>query len=407
MKTIFRSMIFGVVLTAFTAAAATAGYAQDKCADTDAIAAADALIRTNYPKIATLKVAVDGAKVYLEKYGECEATKDFSTWLKEQLPIWEKKAKNEDDRVWSMARADKFENGMKTAKFEDSYAAGTELLTKYPNNMNIVLPLALVGLYESYKNNFKFNDDSIRYAKIAIDKLKNGTAESRKDKDGKPLLDSAGKELYGAFQFIRNKDEAISELTYALAHINYYARKDRKAALPYYYEVTQMPGAYKSEPRLYVTLASYYVDESVPIGKEIVVLIEKQKAAPTDEEKEKLDVEIKAKEALYNGYTERALDAYGRAYNSSDEKIVAEKTLKAGVYKTLQNLYEARFEKKDGLDPYIKASTEKPVPDPTREVTPVFDPEPLKTTTLTTVTTVPAPVKVTGTNGKSMTITKP
>lgn len=396
-------MIFGAVLTAFTAVAATAGHAQ-ACADTDAIAAADALVRTNYPKIATLKVAVDAGKVYLEKYGECEGTKDFSAWLREQLPVWEKKVKIEDGLVWRKLRIDKFDNGMRSSKFEDAYSAGAELLTKYPDTMNLILPLGLIGLYESYKNNFKYNDDSIRYAQLAIAKFKAGGVESKKDKDGKPVLDSTGKELYGSFQFVRNKDEALSELTYALAHINYHAKKDRKAALPYYYEVTQMPGIYKDEPRLYVALASYYVDESTPIGKEIVSLIEKQKAALTDEEKEKLDVEIKAKVALFNGYTERAVDAYARAYKFADENIAAEKTLKAGVYRTLQNLYLH----KDSLDAHVVATTtSKPLPNPTSEVTPIFDPEPAKTTTTTSVTAAPGPVKAAGTNGKTATATKP
>ena len=399
-------MIFGIVLTAFTAAATTAVHAQ-ACAEADAIAAADAVIRANFPKIATLKVAIDAAKVYLEKYGECESTKDFSGWLKAQLPDWEKKVKLEDDRVWSKPRVDKFDNGIKTAKFEDAYAAGAELLTKYPDNMNLILPLGLIGLYESYKNNFKYNDDTIRYAQLAIGKFKAGGVESKKDKDGKPVLDSTGKELYGSFQFVRNKDEALSELNYALAHINYYGKKDRKVALPYYYEVTQMPGIYKNEPRLYVTLGSYYGEESAPIAKEIVALIEKQKAASTDEEKVDIDVEIKAKEAIYKGYTERALDAYSRAYSAADEKNASEKTLKAGVYKTLQTLYEGRFEKKDGLDAYILATTSKPLPNPTSEVTPVLDPEPAKATTTTTATTPQAPVKAAVSNGKAATATKP
>ncbi len=399
-------MVLAIVLTAFTAVATTAVHAQT-CTETDAIAAADAVIRANFPKLATLKVAVDAAKVYLEKYGECESTKDFSGWLKAQLPDWEKKVKLEDDRVWSKPRADKFDNGIKTAKFEDAYASGAELLTKYPDNMNLILPLGLIGLYESYKNNFKYNDDTIRYAQLAIGKFKAGGVEAKKDKDGKPVLDATGKELYGSFQFVRNKDEALSELTYALAHINFYGKKDRKAALPYYYEVTQMPGIYKDEPRLYVTLGSYYGEESAPVGKEIVALIEKQKAAPTDEEKEKIDVEIKAKVALLNGYTERALDAYARAYKFADEKIAAERTLKAEVYKTFQNLYERRFEKKDGLDAYLNATTGKPLPNPTTEVTPISDPEPVKTAVTTPVTDAPVPVKAAATKGKTATATKP
>ncbi len=346
-------------------------------------------------------------KQYLGKYGTCEVSKDFVAWLKPLIPDWEKRVKDYDDFVWRKPRVEKFDNGIKTSKFEDSYAAGAELLTKYPDNMNFVLPLGLIGMYESYKNNFKFNDDSIRYAKIAIDKLKAGTIESKKDKDGKPILDKSGKEVYGPYQFERNKDEALSELTYSLAYINYHAKKDRKAALPYYYEVSQMPGRYKDEPRVYVTLGSYYADEAAPIGKEIVALIEKLKTASTEEEKERLNNETKAKVALYNGYTERALDAFGRAYKVTDDKIASEKTLKGEVYKTLQNLYERRVGKKDGLDNYITALTGKPLPNPTSEVMPISDPEPATTAASIPAATTPVTTKPAAANGKTANSTKP
>jgi hypothetical protein len=403
MSAIFRFLAVGSVVTVFIVFGTTASYAQDPCGDTDAIIAADAKVRENYPKIETLKVAVDAGIEYLQKYGTCDGSKDFVAWLKPQIPVWEKQVKDYEEYQWAKPRYEKFNNGIKTSKFDDSYAAGAELLTKYPNNMNIILPLGLIGLYESYKNNFKYNEDSIRYAKMAISKFKAGGVESKKDKDRKPILDQTGKEVYGSYQFERNQEEALSELTYTLAYLNYHAKKDRKAALPYYYEVSQMPGAYKNQPRLYVTLGSYYGDESAPIGKEIIALIEKQKAASTDEEKEKLDVEIKAKVALFNGYSERALDAYGRAYNIADEKVASEKKLKDDVYKTLQALYEQRFEKKDGLAAYILTSTSKPLPNPTSEVTPIADPEP-KTTT--TGKTAPA-AKPAATSGKTATSTKP
>ncbi len=410
-------MSFGAVLTAFAALGTTASYAQDRCGDTDAITATDAKVRENYLKPETRKVALEAGKEYIAKYGECEASKGFVAWLKPLIPDWEKKVKDREEYLWAKERMAKFDNGIQNGKFDDSYAAGAELLSKYPNNMNFILPLGLIGLYESYKNNYKYNDDSIRYAKMAITKFKAGGVEPKKDKDGKLILDKTDKEIYGTYQFERNKDEALSELNYALAFINYYAKKDKKAALPYYYEVTQMPGVYKDEPRLYVTLGSFYGDESAPIGKEIVALIEKQKAAPTDEEKQKLDVEIKAKVALYNGYTERALDAFGRAYKVADEKVASEKKLKDDVYKMLQGLYEQRFEKKDGLNAYVATSTSKPLPNPTSEVTPISDPEPAKTTTAGTSVqaptklangiSTPAATKPAATNGKAATATKP
>lgn len=360
--------------------AAANAAAQKPCDDADGIAAVDAKIRSNYGKIATLEIALEAAKEYLQKYGECETTKDFVAWVKPLVPKWEQGVAKYKDDVWRTERVKKFDDAIQNKKFDDVYTVGAQLIQRYPDNVHYLLPLGLIGLSESYKNNYKYNDDSIRYAKLALAKFKSGTPEPKRDKEGKLLLDANGKELFGPYQFERNKENAISELTYALAHILYHAKKDKRAGLLYYYEVSQTPGPYKEEPRLYATIGQYYVEESAPIGKEIVSLIQKEHTALTDEEKEKLDVEIKAKEALYNGYNERALDAFSRAYRFADEKIASEKTLKAQVYTALQGLFERRFAKKDGVDKWVADATVKPFPNPTSEVTPVSDPEPAKVT---------------------------
>lgn len=402
MKKVFRfsgSALLGIAVLGLSA---TGAFAQSNCEDADGITAADAKVRENYPKIETRKIAVEAGKEYLEKYGECEVTKDFVAWLKPQLPVWEKQVKEYEEWLWRKPRIERFDGGIKASKWDDVYAAGNELVGRYPNEVGFMLPMAIVGLQESYRNNFKYNEDAIRYAKMAIAKLRSGSAESKKDNKGNPILDKTGKEVYGPFQFERNKDDAISELTYALAYINYHAKKDKKAGLPYYYEVSQMPGIYKEEPRLFATIGQYYIDESTPIGNEIVTLITKLKEATTDEEKEKLDAEIKGKVALYNGYVERALDAFGRAHKHADETIASEKTLKAEVYKTLQGLYERRFEKKEGLDTWVASAISKPMPNPLTEVSPVTDPEPVTTTSAT-----PAATPAGGTNGKAAVATKP
>lgn len=363
-----------VLLAGISVAGSAAAAAQNPCEDFDGNAELDEKIRSNYGKDDTVKIAVEAGKQYLEKFGSCEAFKDFSDWVKAQMPKWEKRAKDHEEWMWLKPRIERFDGGIRSGKYDDTYAAGKEILAKYPDNMNQMVPMGLIGLYESYKQNYKFNDDTLRFAKMAIDKLKGGVASTKPNGN------------YGAFQFERSKTDAISELTYTIAYINYHVKKDRKAALPLYYEASQLPGPYKEEPRLYATLGGYYVDESNPIGEEIIKLVKAQELATTDEEKEKFEGEIKAKVALYNGYIERALDAFGRAHKVADDKIASEKTLKAEVYKTMQALYEKRFEKKDGLDTWISAAVAKPMPNPTTEVRPVQDPEPVTTSATTTGT---------------------
>lgn len=386
MRQIVRSVVLGMFAALLIAAGTATSYAQAGCDDTEKINALDATIRENSKKKSTLKLARDAGKEFLEKFGTCEATKEFVDWLKPQLPKWDDIIKNAETAAADSAMFKRFDDGITGEKYEESYAAARDILAKYPDNLNIIVPLGAIGLYQSYNKNFKFNDDSIKYAKMAIAKLKAGA----------PSTKPSGK--YGAFQFEYSKDEAISELTYAIGYMNYWAKSDKKGALPFYYEVSQLPGKYQTEPRVYATIADYYIGEAAKLGEEVAKLIEKQKAAPTVEEKEKIDVDIKAKVGLFNGYTERSIDALSRAHKVAPSTTPAEKTYKDGLYKSIQEIYKRRFDKEAGMNEYIAATLAKPFPNPTSEVTPINDPDPV-TTTSTAAPAAPSTAK-TGTPTK-------
>jgi hypothetical protein len=275
----------------------------------------------------------------------------------------------------------RFDDSITGEKYDESYAEGKEILAKQPDNLNIMIPLGQIGLYQSYNKNYKYNDDTLRYAQQALTVLKSGKELPKKNKAGVPVA--------GAFQFECAKEDCINDLNYAIGYIHYYAKENKKAALPYYYEVSQN-GKYKTEPRVFATIGNYYVDDAKRLGTEIEGLIAKQKAAATDDEKATIDTEIKAKIALFKGYTERSLDAYSRAYKVAKDTTPADKTYKEGLYKILQDLYQKRFEKTDGLDAYIAATANRPLANPTTEVTPIADAEPAKTTSSVPAATTPA-----------------
>lgn len=373
MKTILRFLGLALVFSAVLGMTAVYAAAQNSCGETEAIAALDAKIRENYSRPETLEIALAAAKQYLSKYAECEP-KNFSAYLKENLAKWEEAVKNYKIRQ----KITKFDDAVKNKNFDEVYAVGPELVQIFPDSVTFMLPLGLIGLSESYRNNFKYNDDTIRYAKMALAKLKSGAAQPNKDNHGKVMLDAGGKPLFGPFQFERNAEDAISELTYTLAYILYHAKKDKRAGLLYYYEVSQLPGPYKQGPRLYATIAQYYQEESAPIVKEIVALIEKQKLATTDEEKEKLEIQIKPKVALFNGYNERAADALSRAYKFFDENIASEKAAKAQIYVKLAEMLGIESKNRAAFDKIVSDASAKPFPNPTSEVTPIPEPEPAK-----------------------------
>jgi hypothetical protein len=115
--------------------------------------------------------------------------------------------------------------------------------------------------------------------------------------------------------------------------------------------------------------------------------------------------EIEAKIALFNGYAERAMDAFGRAHKLAPSSTPAEKTYKDNIYKAIEDLYKSRFEKETGINEYIAATIAKPFPNPMSEVKPISDPK-AETSTTNTTSTTPTATKP-ATNGKTAVTTKP
>jgi hypothetical protein len=374
----------------FIAAGVGSSYAQASCDDMDAINGLDAKIRANYAKNATLKVAIDAGKEFLEKFGKCPGTEEFVTWLNGQMPTWETRYTKFNAGEKTKALFSRFDAGINSDNADEIFAAGKEILAVQPDNLNIMVPMAMTGILQSYKNNNKYSDESLRLSKTIIAKLKAGAEATKKN--------AQGVGTYGALKLEFTKDEILDELNYGTAYVTYWVKKDKKSALPLYYEISQSSGKFKGEPRVYATIGEYYVEEAAKLGAEIATMITKQKAMTTDEEKEKIDVEIKAKVGLFNGYTERAIDAFSRAHKIAPTATAADKTYKDTLFKTISDLYKRRFDKEAGMNEYIAATLAKPFPNPTSEVTPINDPEPATTTT-TSATPAPA-------NGKTA-VTKP
>jgi hypothetical protein len=379
MKTIFRTLGLGAALVTVMAVGGISVFAQDGCGDLDAINALDTKIRGEYKT--DTKAAVNDGKQYLEKYGNCEVTKDFSGWLKGRIPVWEGDLKQRDTLLRQKELHDKFDAGFTSKNYDDSFAAADAYLKEFPDdtsNISLIVTLGLVGPQQTAAKNTKYNANSERYAKMAIDRLKSGNAVAKKD----------GK--YG-FQIVcDSKDECISGLTFGIAYMNYYGNNNKEAALPYYYEVTKLPGAYKSNPYVYGTIGDYYFDTVLKLKDEVIKLQQAAKdlaakpPAPdaTEDVKKKFEADVdaaiaavNAKIALLNGYLERDMDAYSRAYslakNSPQDKQYAD-----GIYKKLQGLYTARFPNPapgQGLDTWIASAVTRPLPDPTSTVTPITD----------------------------------
>lgn len=370
----FRFSGLAVLAAAFVAFSATQGFAQDPCADTDAQTALYEKFTALYPKtdLASKEEAVSVAKQFLEKYGACETVKTQNDYFKTAIPALELGIKQLKDKLWMDERIKRFDDGIKANNADEVYAAGKEILTKQAENINIMIPMGVIGAYQSNaSNNFKYTDDGLRFANLALSKINAGAQ----------FIKTGAKA--GAYQYEFTKPEALNELKFAVAYLSYYGKKDKTVALPLYYELTQTGGVFKEDPRIYGTIGDYYVEQRKPLAEQIRLKIaEQQKEGEAVEVKEAREEEIKKLVALFNGYNERILDAYGRAYKVTKD-TPANKAYRDNLYKIMQDVYKSRFDKETGLDAYIATTVAKPFPNPTSEVTPVSDPEPAKTTTTT------------------------
>jgi signal peptidase I len=190
---------------------------------------------------------------------------------------------------------------------------------------------------------------------------------------------------YGVLTYsYKDKENARGWMNYIIGYINYYRLGKKDEALSYFYKAAQATSTTKTNPYLYQTFGSYYRDEVVRLGDEIVVKLKANNNQATDE--------TKALIAMQKGYADRAVDAYARAYTVAD-KAPASKDYRDGLYGSLKEIYNLRYEgKRTDVDVYVNGLSSKPMPDPTTKVTPVAEEDPAATTTPTTpgTTTKPA-----------------
>jgi hypothetical protein len=371
MKTIFRFLSMVALVGGI---AVTGALAQNVCDDLDGATAKYEAFTANYQKkdVAGKEAALAAGKEFLEKWGACESWAEQVKFVKPWIGRLETQVAALKEEAVLGPLFTRYDAAINSDNADELYSAGKAILEKQPDNINIIYPMAVIGPREIAKGNNKYNAESLRYAKMLYDKLKSNVVFTRKLK--------TGEESIGVLKYEKTRPEAMSELTYTLAYVNFYGQKNMKAGIPYYYEATQLPGFFKTYPAVYASIGDYYVAEAAPIGAEIAKLIEAIKAAPTDEEKAKIDEQVKAKVALFNGYTERAMDAYGRAWSYAKSDTPALKTYKDKLMAVVQDLYKRRFDKDAGVNEWVATAVAKPLPDPTSAVQPVID-EPTTTTT--------------------------
>ncbi|MGE3467883.1 MAG: hypothetical protein AB7J13_13245, partial [Pyrinomonadaceae bacterium] len=184
-----------------------------------------------------------------------------------------------------------------------------------------------------------------------------------------------------------------------IGYIMQVAQKNKVAAAPYLYKVTQTSAEEtKKNPIPYELIGYFYFDELNKLTTEIKAMADDQKPEdPEDVAKAKVDA-IKAKVALANGTAERAIEAFSRAYTLGSAAAY-KKTMRDNI----EGAYKLRFAKTEGMDEFIAVAAKKPFQNPMTPVTPISDPDPVAPAATTDTSSSPAaasPIKPAAKSGK-------
>jgi hypothetical protein len=295
------------------AATAAQGGQEDEAAKTALYQKVQDNYKTNQP------VAYEAAKEYLQKYPN-ETDKARVDWLQKYVAKYE-----------AASAPLQLPKLITDKKYSEAFTLGKQILTKEPENLNVLMSLGYAGYQAAYAKNTAFNADAINYAKQAISMIESGKTPT-------------------SWAPFTNKDEALAYLNYALGFLNLETNKDQ--ALEYLVKATQND-VIKKDPTTYTYL--FYAYETGPY-KKATDAYEAVSSKPDTPE-------FKAALESLNTVTDKLIDAYARAVAyATDPKYQADK---AKWMARLTELYKFRHNNTDtGLDQLIANVRNTPVPSP-------------------------------------------
>lgn len=218
-----------------------------------------------------------------------------------------------------------------------------------PLALDATLTLVAVGydLAVIEKNN-KFDDETIFYAELAIQKIEAGKVSST--------------QKWGMTQSFKTKDNSLAWMNYTIGYLTskqrnpYYQSRQQELALTYFYKVLQFESDLRNKGYIYENIGNYYLDQT--------------RNSPVNE-----NASVDKVRGIANA--DRALIAFAKAYQSAVDNKVKKERIDA-LCKTIILLYKFRFNlvndtKLDGLDEFIPKLVGRPLPDPTSPLEPVLE----------------------------------
>ncbi len=348
------------------------------------------------------KSAMDCGREYVKKYEASDKDperKAIIDYLKKKIDAYDKQAAIDADAKDTKDRYDRFDNSFKAAKtsknWAEVFAAGKNILAKFPDDVDTIIDLASIGFDRASENppNTTFNAETVSYAKMAIAKIEAGKPSETGN--------YGGNIVYKTKTITDGKGNALGWMNYIIGFvaINGKTAVDKTTVDSYYkaqqFKTSQVVKFYD----VYQAIGSWYLAEFNKVGNDIDAKIKAAGDKETDETTQLV--------ALQRGIADRAIEAYSRAYKAAkDASMVTTATaaakdsnnkLAASFLKTITALYTfRRFDKKpivgNEVEAYITTVLAKPFTDPSAAFVPVVAPvvaTPATPTTTTTPTTKP------------------
>ncbi|HLM61543.1 MAG TPA: hypothetical protein VK308_12125, partial [Pyrinomonadaceae bacterium] len=275
MKTIFRNLGFGALMTGVALVSGTTALAQDVCAEVEAKQALYAQFTANFDKkeIEKRKVAVDAGKQYVQKYGACEDDKAIVTYLNQNVPPMEKAIRDAEVGAARNAILVRFDTAAKSKNVPETLSSGREILNRESDFADVVLDvnvaLATAGFEQAIAATpvDTYNADTVNYAKSAIQRIESGKTSKNWG------VWSYNIKPADKTKFSDEKSYALGALNYMVGYVTYFregknSAEKKKEALPYFYKSVQYNSFSKTDPAVYQAIGAWYLDEAIKIDKE-------------------------------------------------------------------------------------------------------------------------------------------
>lgn len=301
--------------------------------------------------------AIATGRLYLQRCSALRDQDEVKNYVTNQIPKLENKISQK--KIADIEAA--FNAELKANNADGLIARAKELISlDRPYSLDLTLDIASVGFDKAVADPplDKYNSDTIKYAKLALQRMSEGKASGNADKYGFYVE-------YKTKDCVDGKVNATGWMNYTIGLITFIRLKQTKEALPYIYSATQVGCETRNLSEAYRMIGSWYLDEAIKLN---VTREEKVKAAGDKDTPETLAIL-----ALQKGYVDRAIDAYARAYKTaSAPNSKASQPYKDGLLKKVNDLFNFRYEGDTSrVVAYLAEVMSKPFIDPALPISPV------------------------------------